>query len=52
MKEEVGYKPYHACHILLELESRRNKMDRLHRDNPFYLRYRTNILDFNVNTIK
>ncbi|KAL4504041.1 hypothetical protein ABPG72_022671 [Tetrahymena utriculariae] len=50
-EEKLSYKPYHACHVLLELESRRNKMDRLHRDNPFYLRYRTNILDFNVNAL-
>lgn len=41
-----------ACHVLLELESRRNKLDRLHRGNPYFLRYRTDILDFNVNSLQ
>lgn len=41
----------YACHVLLEMEARRNKVDRLHRDNPFFLRYKTDILDYNVNSL-
>lgn len=38
-------------HILLEISGRQNKCDKLHRQNPFYLRFRTDILDFNMNKI-
>ena len=42
-------KPNKSAHILLERESRRNKFDKSHRDNEFFMRFRTDIKDFDIN---
>jgi len=40
-----------CSNILIELEGRRNKMDKNHRENKVFYRIRANIKDFDVNKI-
>lgn len=40
-----------SIHILLEREKRKLVYDKIHKENPFYLRFTTDIMDFNVNKL-
>ena len=48
ISQEINNK---STHILLELEGRRNKLDKNHRDQGIFLRFRTDITHFNINSI-
>lgn len=49
IKEQLnGY----ACHLLIEREPRKLKFDRFHRENPYFMRCRMDITDFNLNILK
>lgn len=37
--------------VLLEREARRNKFDRFMKDNPFFQRYRSDVADFDMQTL-
>ena len=41
-----------ACHVLIERESRRQKYDKFHRDNPYFIRLRMDIMDFHLDSLK
>ena len=40
-----------STHILLEIGSRKHVFDKLHKENPFYIRFKTDITHFNVCTL-
>jgi tRNA:m4X modification enzyme len=41
-----------SCHVLIEREPRRLKFDRFHRENPYFMRLRMDITDFNLATLQ
>ncbi|KAM3139179.1 hypothetical protein pb186bvf_008777 [Paramecium bursaria] len=43
---------HYACHVLIEREPRKQKYDKYQRKNPYYIRCRLDITDFNLHKLK